>query len=143
MRTGEPKEFVGDDTGVREHRLAAARERQIRLLEGGHRVEGVILAPPVLEIDPGYADAAGLRGGLAEPHQTLARRERQWLEKDGKHRAEDRGVCADSDSERENHDEREDPRSPDTARRVAKVVQERFKRRELPRFIASLAHGGR
>ena len=131
---GQPKEFVRDDTGVREHRLTAACERQIGLLEAGHRIEGVILDAPMLEIDPGYADAGRLRGGLAEPHQTLARREGQRLEKNGIHRAEDGGVCADSDSQRQNHDEREDARSPDTARRVANVLQERFKCRELPRF---------
>ncbi len=47
------------------------------------------------------------------------------------------------DSQRQDHDQREDARSPDTSRRVTKVLKERFKRRKLPRLIASLAHGGR
>ena len=136
---GQLKEFVGYDTGACEHCLTTARKRQIRFFEAGHRLERVILHPPVFEIDPGYADAARLRGGLAEPRQTLTRRERQRLEKNGIHRAEDSGVSADSDSQRQNHDERKDTRFPDPSRRVTKVLKERFECRELPRLIASLA----
>jgi hypothetical protein len=100
------KELLRDPRSLDLERLSAGGERGGRRAEQRHTAEGNAVRPPLLVVelgDPGLVEAVcGV--GVPEHHQPLRVSERQRPEQDGVDDAEDCGVGADAQRERQERD---------------------------------------
>jgi len=119
-------------------RLVGEAER----LRGRHRRERRRARAPVGEVAGCHVVAldAGLAVVLVQRDDALDVRERQPLEQDAIDRAEDRGVGADADAEREHRGDGERRRLAQRARRVAEVLEQRLDVRAALGVADALLH---
>src|SRR5580704_12682403 len=122
-RASQRKKTAGHQRFVREYRVASASQRQVLARESRHILKGIIVMTPVLEIDPGDTDASGLGRGFAEPHEALAVRVRQRPQEHGIDHAENGGVRAYAERQRQNDDQREAGRLANAAKAIANVLK--------------------
>ena len=100
------------------HVLRPAKQR--------HVLEGAVLRFPVDEIRSGEGIRAGRRFRLVEAQQLFRVAVRQGPQQDGFDDAENGGVGADSDGQRDGGDDGESRRLPQASRCVAQVLQQRL-----------------
>ena len=101
----EDLEVAGrDPRPTKLHRIAAPRERRRAAALGGHEVEDGVIRLPVEEIQRGDAVAVAAGRLLEDTDDPIGIRVRQRLEQDAVNEAEDRGVGADAERQREDRD---------------------------------------
>jgi len=127
---------------MREYGVASASEGQVLARERCHVFERIVVVAPVLKIDPGNTDAGGLGRGFAEPNQPLAVRVGQRPQKHRVDDAENGGVRADAERERQNDDQGEAWRLANAAQAVPDVLKDGFEPRKLPRLPRLLLRAG-
>ena len=132
VRANQTKEAVSDHAGARQQRLGTAIQGEMGGVEASHVFEAAVFAAPMLVVDPGDADALGLRVGFAQPHQPFRGGVWQGTQQDRVHHAEDGGVRADAQSQGQNHDQRKTGRPADAAQAVAEVLGDGFESWEPP-----------
>ena len=140
MDAQQGEESGRDHGGIQGLGLTGSRQSQTIFLVGGHFLEHLILRAPILKIHVGGAVVKdplfGQRGVDADQLFRLGKGERP--EQHRVNHAENCGVGADAEGEREYGDDGEAGIFPQHARAVADVLKENFDGAEGPHIAASL-----
>src|SRR5581483_11137360 len=107
----------------------------------GHVLESMVLVFPMLEIDPGNAEAFHLGIGFFQGYETLAAGIRQRTEQHVVNDAENGSVRADAEGESQENGACKCRTAPHGAKAVTQVLQDAFKRRECPGVACALTRG--
>ncbi len=94
----------GDPHSLQSLGVAAFRERDAPVREGGDPGQSLILVPIVDEIRKVERAFDGIRTARRDPHQLLRLPERKLPEQDAVHQAENRRIAADAKRERQDRD---------------------------------------
>ena len=97
---------------------------------------------PVGEIQRVNDVALRVALGFPDAHQLMGLGERQRTQQDGIHDAEDSGIRADSQRQREYRDDAECRAATQQARSVAQILRELFGRVPTGHFVYDLLHRG-